>query len=260
MPDPKGLAKHVGQLLETDPDERPSDLTAWGRELNDIASGRRRHARRRRAFAASAVAVLVGITAGLVISAQQPGHKPVPTAVSGVPRFSNLHQRAASKGVTPSVSSTTSTDPVAPPSTTSTFAPTKTAAALPVDTPCGFGDGIGSITPVLSPTTTTTTTLPAPVPGQPYLGPAAYESVALTARAAVCTWSNFQTAGGTQGPTILAGTSVRYWCAAAGLAAPDGNTSWLLIQNSPWDMDFYAPAYYFEGGEEAAASNANPCS
>ena len=63
------------------------------------------------------------------------------------------------------------------------------------------------------------------------------------------TWTNYTNAGGTQGPTISAYTSVQITCAIQGFAVADGNTWWYQIASSPWNDAYYvsADAFYNNG-------------
>jgi serine/threonine protein kinase len=42
LPDPAHLVRHISQLLETHPDQRPHDLTGWAEELDGLLAGERR--------------------------------------------------------------------------------------------------------------------------------------------------------------------------------------------------------------------------
>jgi hypothetical protein len=63
------------------------------------------------------------------------------------------------------------------------------------------------------------------------------------------TWTNYSNAGGTQGPTIPAYSSVQIACKVTGFRVADGNTWWYRIASSPWNGQFYvsADAFYNNG-------------
>jgi RHS repeat-associated protein len=70
-----------------------------------------------------------------------------------------------------------------------------------------------------------------------------------TAGGAANTWTNYTNAGGTQGPTIPAFTTVQIACKLTGFRVADGNTWWYQIASSPWNNAYYvsADAFYNNG-------------
>ncbi|MGO4341521.1 hypothetical protein [Pedococcus sp. 2YAF34] len=62
-------------------------------------------------------------------------------------------------------------------------------------------------------------------------------------------WTNYTNAGGAQGPTIPAFTSVQIACALEGFRVADGNIWWYRIASSPWNSAYYvsADAFYNNG-------------
>jgi len=70
-----------------------------------------------------------------------------------------------------------------------------------------------------------------------------------TAGGAAHTWTNYANAGGTQGPTIPAFTTVQIACKVTGFQVADGNTWWYQIAQSPWSNQYYvsADAFYNNG-------------
>lgn len=66
-----------------------------------------------------------------------------------------------------------------------------------------------------------------------------------TTGGAANTWANYTHAGGTQGPTIPAFTTVQVVCRVTGFAVGNGNTWWYLIGSSPWNSVYYASADAF---------------
>ncbi|MGE5700815.1 MAG: IPT/TIG domain-containing protein [Arthrospira platensis] len=79
--------------------------------------------------------------------------------------------------------------------------------------------------------------------------PAPPGAIAETAGGNANTWTNFQDAGGTQGPTIQAGTTVAITCKITGFQVQDGNTWWYLIHSAPWSDNYFvsADAFYNNG-------------
>ncbi|MDA0183650.1 CHAP domain-containing protein [Solirubrobacter phytolaccae] len=63
------------------------------------------------------------------------------------------------------------------------------------------------------------------------------------------TWSNHLNAGGTQGPTIPAFTTVAISCKLPGFKVQNGNTWWYRIAQAPWSDQYYvsADAFYNNG-------------
>jgi hypothetical protein len=61
------LAAHVAALLESDPDDRPTDLRAWGAELDALVGRRTRAAWYRRAVPLAGVAAIVGVVVGAAL-------------------------------------------------------------------------------------------------------------------------------------------------------------------------------------------------
>ena len=63
------------------------------------------------------------------------------------------------------------------------------------------------------------------------------------------TWTNYQNAGGTQGPSISSNATVQITCRLTGFRVSDGNTWWYQIASSPWSNTYYvsADAFYNNG-------------
>jgi serine/threonine protein kinase len=63
------------------------------------------------------------------------------------------------------------------------------------------------------------------------------------------TWSDYQDAGGNQGPEIGANQTVTIACKVTGFKVADGNTWWYQIAQSPWSNQYYvsADAFYNNG-------------
>ena len=124
-----------------------------------------------------------------------------------------------------------------------------------IHTSYGFG-GIGiaawkriGAPPLPAVTTLTPAPEPVPVP-DPVPAPAGPGATppppwAETTGGATNTWTNYTNAGGTQGATIPAFTTVQIACKLTGFAVADGNTWWYRIASSPWNGTFYASADAF---------------
>lgn len=72
---------------------------------------------------------------------------------------------------------------------------------------------------------------------------------AETTGSVVHTWTNYEDAGGTEGPEIPSNDTVQISCKISGFAVEDGNTWWYRIASSPWDNAYYgsADAFYNNG-------------
>ena len=68
------------------------------------------------------------------------------------------------------------------------------------------------------------------------------------------TWTNYTNAGGYQGPTIPAFTTVRIACKLPGFRVADGNTWWYRIAQSPWNSAYYASADAFYNNGQTSGS------
>lgn len=68
------------------------------------------------------------------------------------------------------------------------------------------------------------------------------------------TWTNYTNAGGTEGPTISAGTTVAISCKVQGFGVQNGNPWWYRIASSPWNNQFYASADAFYNNGAASGS------
>jgi hypothetical protein len=63
------------------------------------------------------------------------------------------------------------------------------------------------------------------------------------------TWTNYTNAGGTQGPSVGANSTVLIACRLTGFKVADGNTWWYRIASAPWSGNYYvsADAFYNNG-------------
>ena len=75
-----------------------------------------------------------------------------------------------------------------------------------------------------------------------------------TTGGAANTWTNYTNAGGAQGQTIPAYTTVQISCAIEGFRVADGNVWWYRIASSPWSNSYYvsADAFYNNGASSGS--------
>jgi len=87
-------------------------------------------------------------------------------------------------------------------------------------------------------------TVPAASPPSP-----AANTYAETVGGPAHSWTNYLNAGGVEGPTIPAYTTVQVSCVVTGFKVADGNTAWYRIASSPWNNRYYvsADAFYNNG-------------
>lgn len=83
---------------------------------------------------------------------------------------------------------------------------------------------------------------------------AATPTFAETAGGVTHTWTDYTNAGGTQGPSVPANTTVQVTCALSGFRVADGNTWWYRIASSPWNNAYYASADAFYNNGETSGS------
>jgi hypothetical protein len=123
----------------------------------------------------------------------------------------------------PTTATTTTTTP-AETSTSSTSAPTTTSS-----------------TTVTVPSTTPITSAPPPLYNE-------------TVGGVTHTWTDYEDAGGTEGPSIAAYQTVQVSCAVQGFRVADGDTWWYLIVSSPWSSNYYASADAFYNNGQTSGS------
>ena len=106
-------------------------------------------------------------------------------------------------------------------------------------------DNAGGIVPT-TPTTTTTTPSTTTTPTTTTVPTTTY---AETTGSVAHTWTNYQDAGGTEGPSLAAQETVQVACKTAGFEVSDGDTWWYLVASSPWNSAYYvsADAFYNDG-------------
>lgn len=73
------------------------------------------------------------------------------------------------------------------------------------------------------------------------------------------TWTNPANAGGTQGPTIPANTTVQIACKLTGFRVANGNTWWYRIASSPWNGAYHSSAdAFFNNGQTSGSLVGTP--
>jgi murein DD-endopeptidase MepM/ murein hydrolase activator NlpD len=98
----------------------------------------------------------------------------------------------------------------------------------------------------------TPTPTPTPTPAPPPTYP---ETVGGNAN----TWTNYNNAGGTQGPTIPSNTTVQIACKVTGFRVADGNTWWYRIAQSPWNNQYYVSAdALYNNGQTSGSLHGTP--
>jgi serine/threonine protein kinase len=244
LPDPPGLSRHIANLLETHPDDRPQNLVRWADDLDAVARGalRRRKWIRHAALVAALVLVVAGAGAWLGVS--QAGHKPgyadpstVPigqqTARSthssdrrhsgSSPGLSSTTTTSTSGSITPSSSSsvpngstgsTKSSDPSGPSGSTASTNPSRSAALTPTTS------ASTATTQPQTATTTSTTT-----PAQTY--------AEATGDGPVHTWQDPNGPSGAEGPTLAANNVYQVVCVTTGTPeGPAQDSYWYLISGT----------------------------
>jgi hypothetical protein len=73
------------------------------------------------------------------------------------------------------------------------------------------------------------------------------------------TWTNYTTAGGTQGPSIPSNTTVEIACKITGFRVADGDTWWYRISSSPWNGTYYSSAdAFYNNGQTSGSLHGTP--
>lgn len=73
------------------------------------------------------------------------------------------------------------------------------------------------------------------------------------------TWTNYENAGGTEGPTVPGQATMSLVCKLPGFAVADGNTWWYKIGSSPWDGQYYASAdAFYNNGQTSGSLQGTP--
>jgi hypothetical protein len=95
---------------------------------------------------------------------------------------------------------------------------------------------------------------PPPSPPPPPPPPPSAATYAETTGGATNTWTNYMNAGGIQGPTIPANTTVQIACKLTGFKVSDGNTWWYRIASSPWNGAYHSSADAFYNNGQTSGS------
>jgi hypothetical protein len=73
------------------------------------------------------------------------------------------------------------------------------------------------------------------------------------------TWTDYQDAGGTEGPSIANDQTVQIACKVTGFKVSDGNTWWYRIASSPWSNAYYVSAdAFFNNGATSGNLHGTP--
>jgi uncharacterized membrane protein YgcG len=73
------------------------------------------------------------------------------------------------------------------------------------------------------------------------------------------TWTNYTNAGGSEGPSIPAYTTVEIACKLQGFRVADGNTWWYRIASNPWNSGFYVSAdAFYNNGQTSGGLHGTP--
>lgn len=73
------------------------------------------------------------------------------------------------------------------------------------------------------------------------------------------TWTNYTNAGGYEGPTIPAYTTVQIACKLQGFRVANGNTWWYRIASDPWNNAYYASAdAFYNNGQTSGSLRGTP--
>lgn len=196
----------------------------------------------RLAAAAVAVVLLLGLVGGLIFAA--PGHTQSPTTANrGVGGTSTPGQGATSAAPTqPPVGGGGNTEPTAIPPGAAPTSPTN----LPTVGP-NPPRATATSTPTAEPPTATPT--PTPRPPTPTPTPQPPSTWSETAGGLAHTWTNYQNAGGNQGPSVAQFQTIQIACRVQGFVVADGNPWWYRIAQTPWNNAYYvsADAFYNNG-------------
>jgi surface antigen len=99
-----------------------------------------------------------------------------------------------------------------------------------------------------STTTSGTTTGPPPPPTWPE-----------TAGGVAHTWTDYSSAGGTEGPEVAAYQTVQIACSVQGFRVADGNTWWYRIAQAPWSDNYYVSAdAFYNNGQTSGSLSGTP--
>lgn len=148
-------------------------------------------------------------------------------------------------------------------------APGGTVAPRPTAATGNTGTGGGSRTVIVTRTITAaptagtrtvtrTSSAPKPVTSPKPIATQApqQQTVAETTGGVTHTWTDYTSAGGTQGPSIQPQVTVQVSCRRTGFQVSDGNTWWYRIASSPWNNTYWASAdaFYNNGATSGSLS------
>jgi hypothetical protein len=85
-------------------------------------------------------------------------------------------------------------------------------------------------------------------------GPVPAGAIAETVGGVTHTWTDHDSAGGSQGPSIQTGQTVGVACKIPGFRVADGNTWWYMIASSPWNSAYFASADAFYNNGQTSGS------
>lgn len=73
------------------------------------------------------------------------------------------------------------------------------------------------------------------------------------------TWTDYTSAGGSQGPSITSNDTVQIACKVTGFRVADGDTWWYRIASSPWNGTYYASAdAFYNNGQTSGTLKGTP--
>jgi hypothetical protein len=73
------------------------------------------------------------------------------------------------------------------------------------------------------------------------------------------TWTNYNNAGGDQGPVIAANQTVEVACKVRGFVVADGDPWWYRIASAPWNSTYYASAdAFYNNGQTSGSLHGTP--
>lgn len=103
---------------------------------------------------------------------------------------------------------------------------------------------------------------PAPAPAPPVPtppAPPAPRTYPETSGGLVHTWTNYTNAGGTEGPSVPANTTIQISCKLQGFRVPSGNTWWYRIAQAPWNNTYYGSAdAFYNNGQTSGSLRGTP--
>lgn len=77
---------------------------------------------------------------------------------------------------------------------------------------------------------------------------------AETAGGVAHTWTNYQNAGGSQGPSVAQYQTIQIACKITGFKVSDGNPWWYRLAQTPWNSQYYVSADAFYNNSATSGS------